>query len=302
MLVLNAELRERIVSEAILVPEGNGAALMSRVYRMEAESATHMASTGYLPYEDVHGTDNEVRLTVAVRQLAAATATTASGVLELSMVGCVVLAIHNTQLEQAEGSRRGVKVGDVLVRVNGEACTNGAEGERLLEAAFRRAGQSVVLIFAKLPDDFEMPMMPMEGSGDVTTLFNKRIDDGYMRAKVSQMENLRRLYDRTQRGASEANLKNFCAALGIDNKRTAKWMMYAIEVRLRDLKFSRYDTFRPTADDMTVEKDSDEHWVRMQVRSLAPMYPGKWEYLSLKPKEVCASLRAFVEAGGGSGG
>ena len=83
MLVLNAELRERIVSEAILVPEGNGAALMSRVYRMEAESATHMVSTGYLPYEDVHGTDNEVRLTVAVRQLAAATATTASGVLEL---------------------------------------------------------------------------------------------------------------------------------------------------------------------------------------------------------------------------
>ena len=53
---------------------------------------------------------------------------------------------------------------------------------------------------------------------------------------------------------------------------------------------------------MAVEADSDEYWTRMQVRSLAPRYPGKWEYLSLKPKEVCASLRAFVEAGGGSGG
>jgi len=73
-------------------------------------------------------------------------------------------------------------------------------------------------------------------------------------------------------------------------------MMYAIEVRLRDLKFSRYTTFRPTADDMAVEKDSDEYWEQMQVRSLAPRYPGKWEYLSLKPREVCTSLKAFVEA------
>ena len=79
-------------------------------------------------------------------------------------------------------------------------------------------------------------------------------------------------------------------------------MMCAIEIRLHDLKFSRYTAFRPTASDMAVEADSDEYWTRMQVRSLAPRYPGKWEYLSLKPKEVCASLRAFVEAGGGSGG
>ena len=35
---------------------------------------------------------------------------------------------------------------------------------------------------------------------------------------------------------------------------------------------------------------------------VADMYRHKWKYLSLKPKEVCASLRAFVEAGGGSGG
>ena len=41
-----------------------------------------------------------------------------------------------------------------------------------------------------------------------------------MRATVSQMINLRRLYDRTQGGWSKSNLKNFCAALGIDNERS----------------------------------------------------------------------------------
>ena len=60
--------------------------------------------------------------------------------------------------------------------------------------------------------------------------------------------------------------------------------------------------FRPTADGMAAEKDSEAYWRRMQVRSLAPRYPGKWEYLSLKPKDVCDSLKAFVQAGGRADG
>ena len=67
------------------------------------------------------------------------------------------------------------------------------------------------------------------------------------------------------------------------------------------LKFSHYDIFRPTADDMAVEKDSDVYWGRMQVRSLAPRYPGKWEYLPLKPRRcairsghLCVSVGSVV--------
>ena len=71
------------------------------------------------------------------------------------------------------------------------------------------------------------------------------------------------------------------SARGLDNERSEKWMMYAIEIRLHDLKFSRYTAFRPTASDMAVEADSDEYWTRMQVRSLAPRYPGKWESVPL---------------------
>ena len=35
----------------------------------------------------------------------------------------------------------------------------------------------------------------------------------------------------------------------------------------------------------------------MRKRSLEPEYPGEWEYLNFKCKEVCEKLKSWVENG-----
>ena len=63
----------------------------------------------------------------------------------------------------------------------------------------------------------------------------------------------------TGTAAKSTNLKHMCAALGIDVG-TPAHMKMAIEIRLRDLKFGKCESFEPTADEWAVcETDDTVH-------------------------------------------
>ena len=55
---------------------------------------------------------------------------------------------------------------------------------------------------------------------------------------------------------SGTNLKHTCAALGI-NVGTPAYMKMAIEIRLRDLKFGKWESFELTADEWAVRETDD---------------------------------------------
>jgi hypothetical protein len=74
--------------------------------------------------------------------------------------------------------------------------------------------------------------------------------------KTSEMVNFQRVCYRLYNGHSGTNLKHMCAALGIDIG-TPAYMEMGIELRLRDLKFSEWGSFEPTADEWVVRETDD---------------------------------------------
>ena len=75
--------------------------------------------------------------------------------------------------------------------------------------------------------------------------------------KASEMVNFQRVCYRLYNGSSGSNMKHMCSALGIDVG-TPAYMKMAIEIRLRDLQFSEWDVFVPTADDWQLRESDDE--------------------------------------------
>jgi len=54
---------------------------------------------------------------------------------------------------------------------------------------------------------------------------------------------------------------------------------FAVEQRLRDLRFDQYDTFKPTAEITGIVHGSAEYWKAVTVRDLADQgCPGHFEY------------------------
>ena len=108
------------------------------------------------------------------------------------------------------------------------------------------------------------------------------------------MTNLRRLGDRVQGGWEEANLKSYRTVLKIDDG-TEKYMMCAVEQRLRDLNFDQYDAFMPGPDITDIVHGSPEYWKAVTVRDLADQgCPGHFEYINYSRKQVCVILGAFA--------
>ena len=80
--------------------------------------------------------------------------------------------------------------------------------------------------------------------------------------KTSEMVNFQRVCYRLYNGHSGTNLKHMCAALGIDIG-TPAYMKMGIELRLRDLKFSEWGSFEPTADEWVVRETDDAVYERL---------------------------------------
>ena len=70
---------------------------------------------------------------------------------------------------------------------------------------------------------------------------------------------------------------------------------FAVEQRLRDLRFDQYDTFKPTAEITGIVHGSAEYWKAVTVRDLADQgCPGHFEYINYSRRQVCELLGAFV--------
>ena len=89
-------------------------------------------------------------------------------------------------------------------------------------------------------------------------------------------------------------MKSYCAVLKIDDG-TEKYMMCAVEQRLRDLNFDQYDAFMPGPDITDIVHGSPEYWKAVTVRDLADQgCPGHFEYINYSRKQVCVILGCLL--------
>ena len=166
-------------------------------------------------------------------------------------------------VKRIEGSDgKGIVEGDMIVRVNGAAVTGGNDANRALRLAFKdQVVEEVVLTLMHLPDGHVAAAAGIDEPDvgqQVTSNFVQRVKasmNGVV--KASEMVNFQRVCYRLYNGSSGSNMKHMCSALGIDVG-TPAYMKMAIEIRLRDLQFSEWDVFVPTADDWQLRESDDE--------------------------------------------
>ena len=182
--------------------------------------------------------------------------------IEVSNAGSMVLKA-SAAVKRIEGSDgKGIVEGDMIVRVNGAAVTGGNDANRALRLAFKdQVVEEVVLTLMHLPDGHVAAAAGIDEPDvgqQVTSNFVQRVKasmNGVV--KASEMVNFQRVCYRLYNGSSGSNMKHMCSALGIDVG-TPAYMKMAIEIRLRDLQFSEWDVFVPTADDWQLRESDDE--------------------------------------------
>ena len=208
------------------------------------------------------------------------------------MVGCAVTTM-TTAMKKLNGTKGSVKKGDLLVLVDDGACRDGAEAARRLRRACSNTKAKVVVLFVRIPDDFILSEYEVDENVDFKMRVKERMKKWTL-LDIYDMTNLRRLGDRVQGGWGEANLKSYRAVLKIDDG-TEKYMMCAVEQRLRDLNFDQYDAFMPGPDITDIVHGSPEYWKAVTVRDLADQgCPGHFEYINYSRKQVCVILGAFA--------
>ena len=117
----------------------------------------------------------------------------------------------------------------------------------------------MALTLMHLPDDFvaagiDEPVVDEQVTSNLVQRVKASMNGV---VKASEMVNFQRVCYRLYNGSSGSNMKHMCSALGIDVG-TPAYMKMAIEIRLRDLQFSEWDVFVPTADDWQLRESDDE--------------------------------------------